>query len=119
MSVAFSPDGQRIATAGGDATAKVWEASSERESLLLRGNSPDLLAVAISPDGQRIATGGGTFGENRVATVTNQVGEVWEMASGKKLFTLEGHNAGISSLAFSSNGLWIVSGSADQTARVW
>jgi WD40 repeat protein/serine/threonine protein kinase len=119
VSVAFSPESQRIATAGGDAIAKVWEASSQRESLLLRGNSPDLLAVAISPDGQRIATGGGTFGDNGIAGVTNQVAEIWERASGKKLFALEGHRSGISSLAFSSNGLWIVSGSADQTARVW
>ncbi len=53
--VAFSPDGQRVATASEDNTARVWEAATGRE--VARMAHDDIVtAVAFSPDGQRLAT---------------------------------------------------------------
>ena len=54
--MAFRPDGQRLATASKDNTAKVWEAQSGKELLTLRGHSGSVFAVAFSPDGKRLAT---------------------------------------------------------------
>jgi WD40 repeat protein len=38
---------------------------------------------------------------------------------GQKLFTLQGHELGVLSLAFSPDGHWLASGSGDQTIRLW
>ena len=49
-SVAFSPDGKRIATGSGDQTVRVWDAETGTEKLALKGHV--VTSVAFSPDGQ-------------------------------------------------------------------
>ncbi len=57
-SLAFSPDGTRVVTAGYDATIKVWAVASDHlEVLTLRGNTKEVYSVVFSPDGKRIAAG--------------------------------------------------------------
>ncbi len=58
MSVTFSPDGTRLATANNDGTATVWDVASGKESQTLRGHTGRVFTVAFSPDGNRLATGG-------------------------------------------------------------
>jgi WD40 repeat protein/class 3 adenylate cyclase/tRNA A-37 threonylcarbamoyl transferase component Bud32 len=108
LSVAFSPDGQRIATGSGDGMAKVWEAASGKELLTLKGHRGYVWSVAFSPDGQRIVTGS----EDATA-------KVWESASGRELITLTGSSDPIWSVAFSPDGKRVVAGSKDGTAKVW
>ena len=79
MSVAFSPDGQRIVTGSEDRTAKVWEAASGHELVTLKGHSNGILSVAFSPDGQRIVTGS-----------LDQTAKVWEAANGQELLHAQG-----------------------------
>ena len=86
LSVAFSPDGQRIVTGSLDMTARVWEAAKGNEPLTLKGHSDDVFSVAFSPDGQRIVTGS-----------WDGTAKVWEAASGKELLTLKGHGNEITS----------------------
>jgi hypothetical protein len=66
------------------------------------------MSVAFSPDSRRIATGS-----------WDQTAKVWEAASGRELFTLNGHIGGISSVAFSPDGQRILTGSEDDTAKLW
>ena len=56
--VAWSPDGRRIASASGDGTVQVWNASNGGNVLIYRGHRSDVSTVAWSPDGTKIASGG-------------------------------------------------------------
>ncbi len=56
-SVAFSPDGARLATGSWDYTVKLWDAATGKEITTLRGYPRGVTSVAFSPDGARLATG--------------------------------------------------------------
>ena len=56
-SVAFSPDGKRIASGSKDKTVKVWDAETGQEVLTLKGHPNWVTSVAFSPDGKRIVSG--------------------------------------------------------------
>jgi WD40 repeat protein len=54
--VVFSPDGNHLATAGGDKILRVWDVETGKE--LAAFSNPDRVgAVAFSPDGKSLAAG--------------------------------------------------------------
>ncbi|KAL8329135.1 hypothetical protein RB597_004732 [Gaeumannomyces tritici] len=54
--VAFSPDGQLVASASHDNTVKLWHAGTGKEKQTLTGHTDSVNAVAFSPDGQLVAS---------------------------------------------------------------
>ena len=55
-SLAFSPDGQRLASGSRDQTVKIWECATGKELFALKGHAGWGNSVAFSPDGQRLAS---------------------------------------------------------------
>ncbi len=107
-SVAFSPDGTRLATGSWDRTARLWDFATGREIARLEGHGDRVRSVALSPDGTRLATG------SRDGTA-----RLWDLAMGREIARLLGHGSWIWSVAFSPDGTQLATGSGDKTARLW
>jgi WD40 repeat protein len=149
VTVAFSPDGFRIATGSDDGTARIWEVASGKLVAKLEGHSGGVKAVVFSRDGSNLATASNdktarlwdasgkhlytleghsevvnavTFSpdNSRLATASNdKTARLWDVTSGKFLATLEGHSDPVEAVAFSPDGSRLATASRDNTARVW
>ncbi|KAL2886164.1 Vegetative incompatibility protein HET-E-1 [Ceratocystis lukuohia] len=107
-SVAFSNNGQRLASGSDDKTAKIWDATSGACLQTLRGHSNYVTSVVFSHDGRQLATG------SEDMTV-----KIWDVASGVCLRTLKGHDSWVISVMFSNDGQRLVSGSEDKVVKIW
>jgi WD40 repeat protein len=56
-SVAYAPDGRRIASGSADNTVRVWDADGGQELLCLQGHEAEVTSVACSPDSRRVVSG--------------------------------------------------------------
>jgi WD40 repeat protein len=54
--LAFSPDGRKLASGSGDTKVRIWDVPSEREELCLHDHADFVYCVAFSPDGENLAT---------------------------------------------------------------
>ncbi len=108
LSVAFSNDGQTLASGSQDMTVRLWSVAEKEPLHTLEGHTSWVGSVAFSSDGQTLASG------SLDSTV-----RLWSIVEKKPLHTFEGHTGAVNSVAFSSDGQTLVSGSVDGTVRLW
>lgn len=111
-SLAWSPDGQRLAIARKGGTVQVWDMLTENTLFIYRGHLVGPFALAWSPSGDRIASTGGD--QDKV--------QVWDAATGKNLATYREHATAVTSVTWSPDGHYIASASStfkSGQVRIW
>jgi tetratricopeptide (TPR) repeat protein len=108
FSVAFSPLGALLASAGNDRTIFLWQGPDWEILNRLKGHEDSVYGVAFSPDGTLLASAG------RDETV-----RLWEVESGEMLFVFAGHSGPVRCVAFSPDGRLLASGGDDGAVRIW
>ncbi len=106
--LAFSPDGRRLAVGRNYARTTVLDVGEDGKKLFLDDEPAARGPVAFSPDGARLATGG-----------KDGVVQVWDVTTGELVARCERHDAPVFCVAFSPDGRTVASGSSDQTIRLW
>jgi WD40 repeat protein len=146
-SVAYSPDGRFIASSGFEPRVSVWDAGSGQLVRAFEGLKSWSISIAFSPDGRSLVAGDQdgailfwdvTSGQllrtlkqealvtclalspdgRMMATATLDI-YIWNLQTGQIVQTLKGHENLVSSVAFSPDGNFLISGSWDRSARIW
>jgi WD40 repeat protein len=108
VSVAWSPDGSALATAGGGGRVILWRTSTWQQTATWAADTSLVLCVAFSPDGSMIAVGG--VGDRSVT--------LWDVA-GRKLVGRLPHPMFLASVAFDPAGRTLATSAFDDKVRLW
>ncbi|XHX79991.1 MAG: NB-ARC domain-containing protein [Stenomitos frigidus ULC029] len=107
-SVAFSADGNQLATSDTNGSIQIWNLADGKQLALCTGHNSWVWSIVYSPSQPLLASCG----------QDHQV-RLWDSRSGQCLKLLEGHTGIATAVAFSSDGHYLASASGDQTIRLW
>jgi WD40 repeat protein len=104
--VAYSPDGETLATVSSDGKATLWNVASESIIYSIDAERLAFRPVAFSPSGKSFATGDddGTI-------------RIWDAADGSPQLTLQAHSGPVLELAYGPDDTRVASISTDGTAK--
>lgn len=127
VDIAFSHDGKMLASTSDDKTIKLWNVT-EQKLVRTMEVAEHVQAVAFSPDDKLVMTGGrdkpmiGEFLQEIFGGSKFNPGvsaRLWEVETGKLLQTFTKHANDVMDVAYSYDGKWIATASADKTVDLW
>ena len=107
-SVAFSPDGTKIAGVNGDNSIRLWDVRTGKGIHTLEGHTRSVEIMMYSPDGTKLASVG-----------WDDSIRLWDVRTGKGTHTFAGHTRSVGAVAFSPDGTKLASAAWDRTIRLW
>ncbi len=106
--VAWSPNGQRLASVGSDKTLQVWDAATGKKFFVHRNPTATITCVVWSYDGRFLATG-----------ANDKLVHIWDSVTRNTVTTYGGHTNHITDVSWAPDGKQLVSASVDHTLHVW
>ncbi len=109
-SIAFSPDGRRLAVANEDGTIGLLDVQTGAELLTLPGHTQRAFSVAYHPDGKHLASAG-----------ADRTVRVWDLTTCREVFSRGGHaeTAAADDVAFSPDGRLLAAGAEGGIMTLW
>jgi WD40 repeat protein len=127
VDLAFSHDGKMLASTSDDKTIKIWNVAEEKLIRTMKV-AEHVQAVAFSPDDKRLMTGGRDkpmigeflqviFGDSKFNPGVSA--RLWNAETGELLQTFTKHANDVQDVAYSHDGKWLATASADKTVEIW
>jgi eukaryotic-like serine/threonine-protein kinase len=109
----LSPDGKRLAVRHSGSAKQlggmdIWDATTGKRLLVLRGHYDIVTSVAFSPDSERV-----------ISTSFDKTIKIWDLKTGTEVRTLSGHTGPVRAAAFSPDARRLVSCCDDKTLKIW
>jgi WD40 repeat protein len=108
--IKYLSEGKQILTAGGDNNLVLWDVANMSKIRVFESTGGEPTSIAVSPDG-RFAAGNGSVNTEDIT--------VWDVASGKIIQTLKGHERDVNSMVFSNESDYLFSVSNDNSMIRW
>jgi WD40 repeat protein len=107
QSAAFGPSAKRIVTGSADKAVTLWNVDTGKEIVSYETNTENIPVILYDPELQYIAYADG----NNIEILNTRTASIEK--------TLSGHSKNVSSMAFSPDGRYLISGSEDAAVKVW
>jgi WD40 repeat protein len=107
ITVAFSPDGRRLATGSRDNNVKIWASDTGQELHMLRGHRAEVHCIAFTPDGKRL-----------LSASLDGTARLWDAAAGAERLVLT-HEGPVFGASVSPDGTYLATAAGEAAIQIW
>jgi WD40 repeat protein len=108
LGIAFSPDGQNLATSDNKGVVQIWDVGTVEQKICCSGHQHWAWDISFSPDSQYLASVGDDY-----------LLRLWDANNGELLSLYRGHSRPVNTVVFSPDGRMLATASQDHTIRLW